>query len=155
MGKERTELRRAVERRAGGCCEYCRSQARYATQPFSLEHVLPRSRGGKSSPGNLALACQGCNNHKYNRTHARDPATHKAVAIFNPRRQRWSEHFAWAEGFVRILGLSATGRATVEALNLNRQELVNLRRLLYEAGEHPPELSATVTDQLTAKRRRR
>jgi hypothetical protein len=33
--------------------------------------------------------------------------------------------------------VTAIGRATVEALQLNRQELVNLRRLLYAAGEHP------------------
>jgi hypothetical protein len=33
--------------------------------------------------------------------------------------------------------VTATGRVTVETLQLNRQELVNLRRLLYAAGEHP------------------
>jgi hypothetical protein len=37
-----------------------------------------------------------------------------------------------------IVGLTPTGRATIEALKLNREPLVNLRRLLYAAGEHPP-----------------
>ena len=46
-------------------CEYCRSHARFATQAFSVEHVTPRSLGGTTTFDNLALACQGCNNHKY------------------------------------------------------------------------------------------
>src|SRR5262245_44740264 len=104
---ESTDLRQTVERRARGCCEYCRSQARYSTQSFSLEHILPRSQGGETSLENLALACQGCNNHKYDRTRARDPATNKMVPLFHPRRQRWSAHFAWDQDFVRIVGVTA------------------------------------------------
>lgn len=38
----------------------------------------------------------------------------------------------------QIIGLTPTGRATVEALRLNRPEVVNLRRLLFAHGEHPP-----------------
>ena len=71
--------------------------------------------------------------------------------LFHPRKQRWQEHFAWDERFERIIGLTASGRATVEALQLNRAELVNLRKLLYAAGEHPlpdvddtPDASGTV-----------
>jgi hypothetical protein len=60
------------------------------------------------------------------------------VELFHPRQQQWREHFAWDERFERILGLTASGRATVEALQLNRVELVNLRKLLYATGEHPP-----------------
>ena len=61
------------------------------------------------------------------------------VRLYNPRRQRWRDHFAWSSDFSVIIGLTATGRATVEALRLNREELVNLRRMLYTMGEHPPE----------------
>src|SRR5438046_2244977 len=64
-GRGPAALKRSVAERAGDCCEYCRSQARLATHPFSVEHILPRSRGGEATEGNLALACQGCNNHKY------------------------------------------------------------------------------------------
>jgi hypothetical protein len=39
-----------------------------------------------------------------------------------------------------IIGRTATGRATVEALHLNRPELVNLRRVLRAAGEHPSQV---------------
>jgi len=64
------ELRQRVTDRAHGCCEYCWSQARYATQAFSVEHILARARGGTTALENLALACQGCNNHKYDKTEA-------------------------------------------------------------------------------------
>jgi 5-methylcytosine-specific restriction endonuclease McrA len=58
------ELRRLVAIRAQDCCEYCRSQARYATQRFSAEHIVSRARGGRTTPENLAHACQGCNNRE-------------------------------------------------------------------------------------------
>jgi hypothetical protein len=131
-------LRREVWNRAGGTCEYCRSQARFAMQPFSVEHIVPRNREGQTHSGNLALACQGCNNHKYNKTHACDPVTGELVPLLHPRRQAWSDHFAWNDDASLILGLTPVGRATVMALRLNREGLVNLRRVLFAAGEHPP-----------------
>jgi hypothetical protein len=37
-----------------------------------------------------------------------------------------------------VIGLTPTGRATVNELNLNRSGLINLRRVLFACGEHPP-----------------
>ncbi len=133
-----SEVRRHVINRAHGCCEYCWSQARYATHAFSVEHILARARGGTSTLENLALACQGCNNHKYDKTEAPDPASGQRVPLYHPRRDRWDEHFTWSDDFTLILGLTPTGRATVAALLLNREGVLNLRRLLYARGEHPP-----------------
>ena len=130
--------RRAVVERARGYCEYCRSQARFAIQPFSVEHIMPRSQGGKMTLDNLALACQGCNNHKYTKTEGYDPVTGDIVPLYHPRRQRWRDHFAWNEDFTLIIGLTPIGRVTVEVLRLNREGLVHLRRILYVMGEHPP-----------------
>src|SRR5262245_7679839 len=90
-------LKRLVEERARGCCEYCRGQARFAMQAFSVEHVEPRSRGGKTESDNLALSCQGCNNHKYVKTTGTDPVTALVVPLFHPRQDRWREHFAWSD----------------------------------------------------------
>ena len=59
------------------------------------------------------------------------------VDLFHPRQQRWQDHFTWNDRFELVIGVTATGRATVDTLNLNRPELVNLRRLLYVSGEHP------------------
>jgi hypothetical protein len=131
-------LRRLVRDRAGNRCEFCRHSASYACAPFVCEHVLPRVRGAGNSMSELAWSCPACNGHKYDKTKAHDPHTGRMVALYNPRRQRWSRHFAWSEDFLLVLGRTATGRATVEALHLNRLELVNLRRALTALGEHPP-----------------
>jgi hypothetical protein len=133
------KLRARVAARAGDRCEYCLSPARYATQRFSVEHILPRGQGGATRFENLALSCQGCNNHKYNHAEAPDPVSAELVPLYNPRQHRWGEHFAWSADTLLIIGTSPTGRATVEALLLNRPGVVNLRRLLVSAGEHPPE----------------
>lgn len=132
-------LRQQVHTRARGVCEYCRGQAQFALQPFSVEHIAPRSRGGPTEAENLALACPGCNAHKYNKVEGVDPVSGELVALHHPRRERWRDHFAWSPDFTLIVGLTATGRATVEELRMNRDGAVNLRRLLYAAGAHPPE----------------
>src|SRR5690349_18948593 len=134
------ELRQLVTQRAEGSCEYYRSQAQYATQPFSVEHIIPRAKGGPTTLENLALACQGCNNHKYDKVEAPDPVSSEIVPLYHPRHDRWDTHFAWSDDFTLIVGLTPNGRATVAALLLNRDGVINLRRLLYAIGEHPPPL---------------
>ncbi|NCC37315.1 MAG: hypothetical protein EOM24_35690 [Chloroflexia bacterium] len=51
------ELRALVVERARDRCEYCLSPARYATQRLSVEHVLPRAKGGQTAFENLAVCC--------------------------------------------------------------------------------------------------
>jgi len=97
-------------------------------QPFSVEHIIPRQAGGETTLDNLALACQGCNGHKYVKTEGVGPVSGELVPLFHPRRQLWREHFAWNADFTLIIGLTPTGRATVEVLQLNREGLINLRR---------------------------
>ncbi len=129
--------KQTITKRANGRCEYCWSPALFTIQSFAIEHILPRSKGGKTVMSNLAFACQGCNNHKYNKTHWPDLISEKIVPLYHPRRQQGQQHFLWSEDFSLIIGIAATGRATVEALQMNREGLVNFRRLLHEMGEHP------------------
>lgn len=133
------ELKQAVIERAQGRCEYCQCRADHATETFAVEHIVPLSRGGKTELSNLALACSGCNGHKYNRIVALDPLTHEMMTLFHPRRERWQEHFGWNEEYTHDIGLTPTGRATVEALQINRSAVVNIREMLYAAGKHPPQ----------------
>jgi hypothetical protein len=88
---------------------------------------------------NLARSCQGCNGHKAARTAATNPVTGLSVPLYNPREQWWHEHFSWSEDYLQIARLTPIGTATVEALQLNREGLVNMRRVLYAIGEHPPQ----------------
>jgi 5-methylcytosine-specific restriction endonuclease McrA len=133
-----SELRRLVTGRASNCCEYCRYPGLYSAQALSIDHIVPRTSGGATLEDNLALSCHGCNGHKAALTTATDPVTGSTVPLFNPRRERWQDHFTWSEGFLEIAGLTPSGRATVEALELNREGLVNIRRVLYAVGRHPP-----------------
>lgn len=132
-------VRLAVIERASGCCEYCLSQASYSATPFSIEHIRPVSQGGQSDLDNLALACQGCNNFKYTAVDALDPLSGTRVPIYNPRVHTWADHFQWTSDCGFLLGISQTGRATIERLKLNREGIVNLRRTLASIGLHPPQ----------------
>ena len=133
------QQREAVTQRARRCCEYCRSQELYSPDPFSVEHIVPLARGGTHDLENLAWACQGCNSRKYVAIEALDPVTGQTVPLYHLRRDRWWEHFAWNEDDTLIIGLTLTGRATVEKLQLNRLGVVNLRRVLSLMDIHPPE----------------
>jgi hypothetical protein len=113
------ELRRLVEQRAKDCCEYCHSQQRYSAQSFSIEHIIPKQIGGETRAENLALACQGCNNHKATKTEAIDASSGLTVRLFHPRQDRWTEHFSWNADYTLLIGITPIGRATIEALKLN------------------------------------
>lgn len=109
----------------------------FSSQSFEFEHIVPISRGGTTTLDNIAFACGGCNRHKYAKMSVLDPVLQKMVAIYNPREQSWSEHFAWSDDYLQLIGLTAIGRATVSSLQLNRPGVVNLRKLMYLAGQHP------------------
>jgi hypothetical protein len=79
---------------------------------------------------NLAYSCPGCNGHKHIATTARDPSTGVVVRLFHPRFDDWDEHFDFQLNGTISIGTSAVGRATVERLAFNREELINHRKLL-------------------------
>ena len=87
---------------------------------------------------NLALACAGCNGSKSIKVQAIDLLTKNTVRLFHPRQQAWDDHFIWNENLLEVLGITPTGRATVDALKLNRVEVINLRKIMSLAGLHPP-----------------
>jgi hypothetical protein len=101
-------------------------------------------QGGATTLDNLALACQGCNNHKYDRVAASDPVSGQLVPLYHPRRDSWDIRFVWSDDFTLIIGITPTGRATIEALHLNSDGVAILRRLLYMIGQHPPAIAETI-----------
>jgi hypothetical protein len=131
-------LARQVRERAGHRCEYCRCPTDHATEAFCIEHIRPFSLGGPTSEGNLALSCSGCNLSKATRTEGFDEVTQSIAPLFNPRQDRWPDHFAWSSDDSSVVPLTPTGRVTVDALKLNRAGVRNLRRLLSSASLHPP-----------------
>lgn len=132
------ELRRKVSEQARYRCGYCLTAAAIAGAPMEIDHIVPQSLGGLTEEGNLWLACPLCNRHKADRIAALDPLTAEIVRLFNPRYQRWQEHFAWSAEGDRIVGLTSCGRATVGAFALNRPTLIRARQAWVQAGWHPP-----------------
>ena len=45
-----------------GVCYYCENK--FSKEELTMDHKLPLSRGGKSSKGNLVVACKTCNSEK-------------------------------------------------------------------------------------------
>lgn len=120
-------------------CEYCQTAQAISDAQMHIEHIVPLSRGGDSDNRNLCLACAWCNSYKWAYTHGVDPETHSAVPLFHPRTQQWHDHFCWSENGVFIMGLTPTGRATVDTLKMNNTFIVSARRHWVEAGWHPPQ----------------
>jgi hypothetical protein len=108
---------------------------------FHIEHITPESAGGPSELGNLALACPGCNLAKSSRVFATDPATTQPSRLFNPRADRWVEHFSWDENR-RVVGLTPVGRTTIAALDMNHSRRVLIREAEEWFDLFPPEESA-------------
>ncbi len=107
--------------------------------PMTIDHIIPEATGGSTTETNLWLACNRCNEFKGKQIQAIDPQTGELVTLFNPRIQRWDEHFAWSEDSTHIQGQTPTGRATVVALQMNNPEIVIARRLWTSAGWWPPQ----------------
>ncbi len=127
-------LRRRGIEQARNRCGYCLSQGRILGQLREVDHIIPETRGGPTVEGNLWLMCSKCNKQKGSTITAPDPLTREKVALFNPRTQAWSDHFTWTPEGDRVLGLTPSGRATVDVLKLNRVELVNARKLWVSVG---------------------
>ena len=135
------ELKDLVFDRANFLCEYCLSPDDYSSSPFNIEHIIPISKSGTNEIENLALACQGCNLHKYNNIFGIDPESGVLAAFYNPRENNWKDHFIWNENHTIIIGQTPIGRATVNSLYLNRYRLINQRNAFIKLGIHPPKFT--------------
>jgi len=91
--------RRNVFARDGNQCQYCGRN--FPTSELSLDHVVPRSRGGITSWENIVCACVACNVRKGGRTPQearmqmiRQPVKPKrspllSIKLGNPKYQSW------------------------------------------------------------------
>lgn len=129
-------LRNLVIERAQNCCEYCGLSQLGQVATHHIDHIIPVRADGETSENNLALACVSCSLRKAAKQLVTDPASGEAVPIFNPRRQVWTDHFRWND--VHLIGLTAVGRATVAALDMNRPILLAIRTEETFFDRHPP-----------------
>jgi hypothetical protein len=131
-------VRNAVQLRAKDACEYCLMPT-YGR--YEVDHIIPRARWTAYVDGSLptalhparvgralnhvdnyAWACAFCNSKKHDHVDGPvDPARsgHGRARLFDPRHDKWPEHFYYRDDLVLIYGRSAIGMATVQALGLN------------------------------------
>lgn len=124
------ELRQLVWQRAASRCEYCHVPAEVSLLPFQIDHVIAEKHGGPTVADNLALSCERCNSHKGPNIAGYLEGKH--IPLFNPRTDRWSDHFRW-DGAL-LVGQTSVGRVTIEVLAINVPYRVALRAALIEEG---------------------
>ncbi|MBE9012116.1 HNH endonuclease, partial [Pseudanabaenaceae cyanobacterium LEGE 13415] len=78
-------------------------------------------------------------------------STLEEVAFFNPRQQRWQDHFIWTADGLRILGVTSTGRATCQRLDINDEArspafIQASRRIWIRMDLHPPNTDPRLAD---------
>lgn len=129
------ELRRQVAERAYHVCEYCLVHEEDLLHACEVDHVISVKHGGRTSLENLANACFHCNRHKGSDVGSVASSAGTFVRFYNPRADRWSDHFYLASG--RIETLTAIGEATARILDFNHPERALLRKALADAGKYP------------------
>ncbi|MEH2325889.1 MAG: HNH endonuclease signature motif containing protein [Nostoc sp.] len=91
-----------------------------------IDHVIAQKHGGATNVDNLALTCWRCNRHKGTDLGSFDPETGAFSFLFNPRTQKWDEHFTFSE--LNQVGLTPPGRTTIRLLQINSDERLAQRR---------------------------
>ena len=123
-----------VRSRARFRCEYCLLPEALVSTPFQFDHIIAQSHGGQTAADNLAFACFHCNNFKGPNLAGLDLETNRVVRLFHPRRDHREDHFTWHGA--QLIGASAIGRATINALRLNQSLRLAVRRSLLREGVH-------------------
>ncbi len=129
-------LRRTVEDRAAGRCEYCLIHNDCVVMPHEADHVIAIKHGGTTTAANLALSCFLCNRFKGSDIASIDPQTGAVVRLFHPRQDKWADHFQWFDDG-NIIPTTEVGRATTGLLRFNLPESVLARRELIHRNLYP------------------
>jgi hypothetical protein len=126
------ELRAAVINRAKKRCEYCGIPDTAVLFAHEVDHIIAEQNRGKTTLENLALACFHCNRHKGPNIATIEPSSQEIVRLFNPRIDRWTDHFQMREA--EIVGISPIGRGTAMLLQFNSSQRIQARLWLIRSG---------------------
>ena len=139
------ETRQIVASRSNFICEYCLIADEDAYFRFQVEHIISRKHGGSSELENLALACVFCNRYKGSDIASLKPGTNELVRFYNPRTDRWREHFQ-LKGVV-IDSLTEIGEATARILQMNHDDQLLEREVLTRRRRYPSEAALLVVTE--------
>lgn len=129
------DLRRRVRERAEFLCEYCLIADEDTCLGCEVDHIISEKHGGLTVEENLALACVFCNQAKGSDVGSIVPQTGEFVRFFNPRIDRWRDHFRLQN--YRIEPLTAIAIATAQILRFNAVERLLERQALALVNRYP------------------
>ncbi len=129
------ELRRLVVARAEGLCEYCLIAEEDTFFGCEVDHIISEKHGGATAAENLASACVYCNQAKGTDVGSIHLDSGEFIRFFNPRTDRWAEHFVLV-GY-RIEPLTAIGAVTARILAFNTMERLFERQALQLRNRFP------------------
>lgn len=130
------DLRRQVATRANNLCEYCLIHEDDTYFGCQVDHIISEKHGGPTEAENLAYACSFCNRQKGSDIGSIAPSTGQLTRFFNPRTDRWADHFK-LEG-VTIVALTDIGEVTARILGFNAIDQLVERQDLQALGRYPP-----------------
>jgi len=129
------ELRTAVATRATHLCEYCLIHEDDTNYGCQVDHIVSVKHGGATESENLAFACVFCNRHKGSDVGSILWPTHDFSRFFNPRADKWSDHFKLDGAIIRPL--TEVGKATAQILGFNSIDRILERQTLIAVGRYP------------------
>jgi hypothetical protein len=128
-------VRRQVAKRANSQCEYCLLSERFSLYSFHIEHIKSIKHGGTNDANNLAYCCPDCNYFKGSDIGTYLPDGESLIRFFNPRSDRWDEHFELVDGLIE--GVTEVGAATTRIFKFNDVDRLIFRQQLIELGLYP------------------
>jgi|SRR5437868_14004717 len=129
------ELRLLVAVRADYLCEYCLIAEEDTFLSCQVDHIISIKHSGATEAENLAYACAFCNRYKGSDIASISQQTGALIRFFNPRSDKWAEHFQLKE--FHIEPVSEIGEATARILRFNDSERILERQELNAVGRYP------------------
>ncbi len=148
-------VRQAAQLQARDLCEYCLHPT-YGQ--FHIDHIIPAAlwhdytagrlsgvaeppsrRRGPDHLDNFAWACPFCNVAKSQ--HVAHRVGRQTIRLFDPRHDRWPDHFTFMNNYLFVVGVTAIGVATQQALRFNEDGIggpLGTRHNTIVAGLYPP-----------------
>jgi hypothetical protein len=131
------ELRLQVRARSEGLCEYCLIAEEDTVLGCEVDHIISEKHGGKTVGENLAIACVFCNQAKGSDVGSIVLESGAFVRFFNPRTDRWRDHFLMKD--YRLEPLTEIGDVTARILQFNSLERLLERQALAYVNRYPSE----------------
>jgi hypothetical protein len=129
------KIRLQVWARASNCCEYCLLANDTAFFRHEIDHIISLKHQGKDVLENYALSCYYCNRNKG--TDVGSVYNNRFTRFFNPRKDKWSAHFALNSNTAIIHSKTNIGKVTSDILGFNQIDRIIERQILIAAQKYP------------------